>query len=312
MGVVCRHGLCNKSPSAWMPGSVPKMGSSTGASPSPSLRAGIAALIGLVVGLSGHTAQAQEWDIGSALIVGVGGAYTAAADESGVLWFNPALIALAEERGGFGLSYRRQYDLDELGEADASARYRAMRGLTVAAGFARFGESGLYQETRGIAALAEGLEEKWAFGAGLRYQRVEFGDGDMAFAGVSLDLGVAGRPVKNTTAGVSVRRITLDHLYAKAEQEPGSVVEASVAWSAPPDIVIAGVWSKQSDDDHSLGLGQRLRIASGAEFVSGLRFDPIRYTLGGRLTHRGGTIDYVYQSHPDLGGTHTIGIGWQW
>lgn len=245
-------------------------------------------------------------------MVGLGGAYTGAVSEPANVWFNPAVTALAEERGGFGLSYRRQYDLDELGEIDASMRHRWRHGLTVGAGFARFGESGLYLETRGTVAAAKALRDVYAIGIGVRYARTEFGDNEMAFAGASLDLGIAGRPVSDILAAFAVRGITLDGLYDNDDQNAGVISDASVAWSAPPDIVIAGVWSKEEGADSRFGLGQRLQIASGAEFVSGLRFDPVRYTLGARLTHRGGTFDYIYQSHPDLGGTHTIGIGWQW
>lgn len=255
---------------------------------------------------------AEDREFGSALIVGVGGAYAGTADEAAVIWFNPALMAMAGERGGFELSYRRQYDLDELGEINASVRHRLRHGLTLGAGFARFGQSGLYLETRGVAGIAETLHEKYALGVGLRYQRTEFGDNEMAFAGTSLDAGVAASPLPDIQAGIAVRGITLDELYVNEDQNPGVTTEASVAWSAPPDIVIAGIWSKEEGEVSRFGLGQRLRIASGVEFVSGLRFDPIRYTLGGHLTHRGGTIDYTYQGHPDLGGTHTIGIGWLW
>jgi len=255
---------------------------------------------------------AEEREFGSALIVGVGGAYAGAVDEPATIWFNPAVMALAGEPGGFGLSYRRQYDLDELGEVSASVRRQLRHGLTLGAGFARFGQSGLYLETRGVLAVAEQWREKYALGIGMHYSRTEFGDNEMAFAGAALDLGVTGHPVPDILAGFSIRGITLDKLYDSDSQNPGVTTEATVAWSSPPEIVIAGVWSKEEGQDSRFGLGQRLQIASGAEFVSGLRFDPVRYTLGARLIHRSGTFDYVYQSHPDLGGTHTIGIGWTW
>lgn len=280
--------------------------------PDPGVRAACLLAVVLVLTMLGSSVRAEEAWFGSALIVGVGGAYTGAVDEPANVWFNPAVQALAGERGGFGLSYRRQYDLDELGEIDASARHRLRQGLTFGAGFSRFGESGLYLETRGVVAAAGEWRNKYAVGVGVRYARTEFGDNELAFAGASLDVGMAGHPVSDILAGFSVRGITLDKMYEDDDQNSGVTTEASLAWSAPPDFVIAGVWSKEEGEDSRFGLGQRLQIAHGAEFVSGLRFDPVRYTLGARLTHRGGTFDYIYQSHTDLGGTHTIGIGWRW
>ena len=101
-------------------------------------------------------------------------------------------------------------------------------------------------------------------------------------------------------------------MYDDADLDPGVTTEVSVAWSAPPDITIGAVWSHEKGDDHRFGLGQRLQIVEGLEFVSGLRFDPVRYALGGRIFHGSGSIDYIYQSHADLGGTHTIGVAWHW
>ncbi len=258
------------------------------------------------------SALAEERDFGSALLIGMGGAYAGAADEPAVIWFNPGMSALAPVGGGFGLSYLRQYDLEELGEVDASIRHQMRHGLTLGVGFARFGESDLYLETRGVVSVAEHWHEKYAVGVGIRYERTEFGDNEMAFAGSSLQFGMAGRPQPDILAGISVRGIALDDLYDINDQDPGVTTEASVAWSSPQAITLAGVWSKEAGEDSRFGLGQRLQIASGAEFVSGLRFNPVRYTLGARLTHRSGTFDYIYQSHPDLGGTHAIGIGWTW
>jgi hypothetical protein len=255
---------------------------------------------------------AVDADFGSAQIVGVGGAYAASPDESGTIWFNPALIALGKDRGAFSLSYRRQFALDELSEADASVRQHVPHRITVGAGFARYGESGLFLETRGILALAHAMHDDCSAGVSVRYHRTEFGDGDMVYTGASADLGVAGRPLEDVLAAISLRRLTLSSMYDDAADDPGTIAEATIAWSAPPDITIAAVWSKEEGEDDRFGIGQRLHVASEAEFISGLRFDPIRFTLGGRIVHRGGSIDYVYQSHPDLGGTHVIGVGWAW
>lgn len=255
---------------------------------------------------------AGDEDFGSALLVGVGGAYAAAPGDAAVIWLNPAMVALARGRGELSISYRRLFELETLEELHASVRHRVGRVGTVGVGFARFGESGLYQESRGIFTLARRLKRGLAAGVGIQYERVEFGDNSHAASGASLDIGAALHPWGNTLVGLAVRNVSLDGTYPRSEDDRPVLVESSVAWSLPPDITIAGILSKEDGRDARFGVGQRLRVARHTEFLSGLRFDPIRYTLGGRLGHQRGALDYVYQSHPDLGGTHTIGASWRW
>jgi hypothetical protein len=117
--------------------------------------------------------------------------------------------------------------------------------------------------------------------------------------------------VENVIAAAALKRIGVDDYYDGVADDPGIVGEVSVAW-AVTDVAIGAAWSRRESDDDRFGVGQRLRLVEGLEFISGLRFDPVRYTLGGRFTHRSGSIDYVYLSHDDLGGTHTIGVSWTW
>ncbi|GAB4319822.1 MAG: hypothetical protein Kow0074_09660 [Candidatus Zixiibacteriota bacterium] len=267
---------------------------------------------GCMLLLSSVVVLAAEDDFGSAMIVGVGGAFAMTPDEPGVVWMNPALAGLAESRGGAELSYRKHFDLDELREMDASIRHRLFGPYTLAAAFARYGEQDLYLESRVTMALGRRLGERYAAGIGLEYNRTEYGTGNADYTGISLTLSAAAVPLDHVVAAVSVRRIAIDDFYDGVADNPGLLSEVSLAWSAPPDISIGAVWSRTEGDQDRFGIGQRLRLVEGLEFLSGLRFDPVRYTLGGRFTHRMGSIDYVYLSHGDLGGTHTIGVSWQW
>ncbi len=225
---------------------------------------------------------------------------------------NPALAAFAPTRGGASLSYRKHFELDALREMDASIRHHLFDDYTMSVAFARYGERDLYLESRLTGGFGRRLGNRYAAGLGIEYDRTEFGSGDAVYSGISLTLGAAAQPVDNVVAAASLRQIAIDDFYDGVADNPGVLGEISVAWSAPPDITVGAVWSRAEDSDNRFGIGQRLRLVEELEFISGLRFDPVRYTLGGRFTHRMGSIDYVYLSHNDLGGTHTIGVAWQW
>ena len=68
----------------------------------------------LLVLMVSACSYAGDEDFGSALIVGVGGAYAAAPGDAAAIWFNPAMMAIARGRGEFSISYRRLFELEAL------------------------------------------------------------------------------------------------------------------------------------------------------------------------------------------------------
>ena len=253
--------------------------------------------------------RATDDDFASASLVAVGGTYTVVPDAAALIWVNPAVASLCEHRGGAEFSYRRLYDLDALEEITAAARVRFHRRWEIGGGFSRFGDVDLYQETRATATVARTLLTHWAVGGSWQVERVEFGDNEERFAGSHLGLYAAGKPAPHVLAGAAVRHISLDRIYDDDDRTP--LVELSASWAAPPEIMIGGIWTIQRGENR-FGLGQRLTLTRGIEFLSGVTFDPVRYMLGARLSYVGGVIEYAYQSHPDLGGTHVFGFGWRW
>jgi hypothetical protein len=268
----------------------------------------------LIIAVLPVWAFAADDDFGSAAIVGMGGAYAALPSEAATIWFNPALSSLSLTFARGCLATRDLYQLQALEERTGSLVFHIGRGLSLGGGFSQFGQSGFYTESRAVLTAAKNVGRNWAVGAGLHYDRVEFGDNVNAYAGTSLDLGAASRPAPHIVASAVVRRIELERLYET--NNPPAMVELSAAWDGP-SITLAGIWSKSSGGKSRFGIGQSLLVArdlplgAGLVFVSGLRFDPIRYSLGARITGGGGSIDYVYQNHPDLGGTHAFGISFQ-
>ncbi|HUU44801.1 MAG TPA: hypothetical protein VM118_03625 [Acidobacteriota bacterium] len=262
--------------------------------------------------INGNAANrcAAQTDVGAAVLTGIGGAYGALVSEPLTIWYNPALTALDDTRGGVSLSYRHLFEMSDLEEITVGVVRHFRRPVTVGLGVTHLGEASVYEEFVGLTTIAVRPHTSASLGAGLRYRRTEFGDGAAAYAGATLDLGGAWRADTNWIAAVAVREITLDDLYRVGD--PPTVYDISLAWMLPPDLTVAGRWSKESGGESRFGVGQLLRINDQATFLSGLRFDPIRYALGARLTRQTLRIDYCYESHPDLGGTHAVGMSWWW
>ncbi|MBI5867685.1 MAG: hypothetical protein HZB43_05250 [candidate division Zixibacteria bacterium] len=269
----------------------------------------LASVLIVAVWRAGNCGATDE--AGSAAIVGIGGAYAGSADDAATIWLNPALTAFSTSFVTGSLATRNLYQLEALRERTGSVTVRIAKRAVVGAGFAQFGQPGLYTESHGVMIVSAEPWRKWTVGAGVRYDRVEFGDNTKAYSGSSIDLGVASRPLRQMVACAVISGITIDRLY-ESYTVP-AVVEMSAAWEGP-ELTLAGVWSKSSGESSRFGIGQSLQVARdlplgvSLTFLSGLRLDPIRYSLGARILARGGSLDYAYQSHPDLGGTHVLGV----
>ncbi|HEX9750314.1 MAG TPA: hypothetical protein VGB22_03345 [candidate division Zixibacteria bacterium] len=264
-------------------------------------------ILGVVAGASSVGAQEE---FGSATLQALGGVYTIVPGEPSVVWLNSA--TMANGAGGVEVSYRRLFDLEQMDEVVASAFWRVNPWLGLGGGGAHFGESGLYEEFRAIGAASVRALRSLRFGVALEYQREEYGSGNAVFSGLGADLSASWRLHESWIAAIGVRRLALDEIYDGIynDANPGVIFDASVAWSLPPELTIGGRWFREDGGADRFSLGQRLRLVDGIDLLTGLRFDPIRYSLGGRISLRGVRIDYAYISHSELGGTHGIGIAW--
>lgn len=259
------------------------------------------------VGVWASTVLAQEYDFGSALSQGVAGIVTLLPSSPSVITSHPSLLGFADQPTAAELSYRQLYGLTELEDLAIQARHRIHRA---SAGFAinRFGESGLYQEYAVSAGSSLLLKPQLSLGMAVEYRSAEFGDGQSRYAGANLLLSASYRPAASTLTSVSVRRIEIDPLYDDYDSEP--TYEAAVAWKSPSEVALGAVWTRERDGDHRFALGQVLKLGRNLEVLSGLRFDPVRYSLGGRAFYQGMSLVYAYNGHPDLGSTHSFGLGW--
>lgn len=251
--------------------------------------------------------SAQEYAFGSALTQSVAGAVALVPHSPSVSSTCPALLGFAAPKSSAELSYRQLFGLGEMEDFALHASHRMHRasgGLSVT----RFGQSGLYQEYSLSGALAYRFRLDLTAGVGLQYTSAEFGEGDSRYAGADLVLSVAYRPVTSLLVSSAIRRLDLDRIYDSYVTDP--VYEVSLAWASPSEVSLGAIWTREGPGDHRFALGQILNLTENLDFLAGLRFDPIRYTLGGRALYRGMSLAYAYEGHSDLGATHSFGLGW--
>lgn len=238
----------------------------------------------------------------------VGGIFTIIPDQPSQATTNAALLVHEDSRLAAELSYSEPYGMSELEQVSLYGKARLHR-LGFGIGIARAGQSGLYQETAINLAVAFRVRPELGVGGTFTHLRTEFGDNTMAFAGSSLAFSVSASPVASILIGATARNLVTNDLYEGEINQP--IGEVSIAWSAPPDVTIGGSWTKQRRGDSRFGLGQVIRLHKSVDFLAGLRFDPVRFSLGGELAFHGASLVYCYQGHPDLGATHSFGLAWR-
>lgn len=250
---------------------------------------------------------AQEYSFGSALTQSVAGAVALVPNSPSVSSTCPALMGFAVPQSSAELSYRQLFGLSDLEDFALHAvhsMHRVSGGLSIM----RFGKTGLYQEYSLSGALAYRFRQDLTVGAGLQYTSAEFGDGQSRYAGANLVVSAAYRPVASLIVSSAIRRLALDRIYDGYVTDP--VFEASLAWTSPSEVSLGAIWTREGQGDHRFALGQILNLTDNFDFLAGLRFDPVRYTLGGRALYREMSVVYAYEGHSDLGATHSFGLSW--
>lgn len=267
----------------------------------------IALVVMLLVPATAASTSAQEYHFGSATSQGVAGVVTLIPSSPSVMTTHPSLLDFASGRQSAELSYRQLFGLSSFEDFSAQGRYR-FRSVSGGLTLSRFGESELYQEYFLSAACALLLKRELSVGIAVRYASVEFGDGVERYAGGDIAISASYRPVSTLLMSSAVRSIVLDRVYDADDGTP--VFETSVAWSSASEVSLGGIWTREPDGAHRFALGQTLTLTPHLDFLAGLRFDPIRYALGGRARYSALALSYAYEGHPELGATHSFGIAW--
>lgn len=234
----------------------------------------------------------------------LGGAGVALQGSPWAVLVNPAALAPLEHRVLAAAYTPSTFGLAELSRAGA-AYAEPFGGFSLGASAATFGFE-LYRETE--IALAGGIDvtETVSAGAALRacFLAVEGYGQDFS---VAVDVGVLVRFAESLTWGVAIGNVNGARITAEREPLP-RVFVTGVAYRPVPDLTLTLDLAK--DPEHPLEVrgGAGFRILNALELRAGTATEPSAFTAGAGVEWDLLRFDYAFESHPDLGPTHRIGL----
>ncbi len=259
------------------------------------------------VAAAGAENAAGLFELGlSARAFGVGGAFTALADDESSVLHNPA--ALGTLRGmGFTSLFVRQFGGVSYGAVGVATSYVGLAAVFVDSGWIESGASGFRYASQGIVASAGVPVGPVSFGARWRFYRASSpasGSGWSFDPAALLDFDVVRVGVVYEGA------FTQGIVYAGGGEESWDQqvrVGLVVRLSPSEDVV----WSVTADGIDLLGLSPRL--AAGIEawiggFGARMGFDGIGPTFGVSLRFDGLELDWAYAIRADLGDSHRVSL----
>lgn len=234
----------------------------------------------------------------------LGGAGVALQGSPWAVLANPAALAPLEHRALAAAYTPSTFGLTELSRAGA-AYAEPFGGFSLGASAATFGFE-LYRETE--LALAGGIDvtESVSAGGTLRacFLAVEGYGQDFT---VAVDVGVLVRFAESLTWGVAIGNVNGARITAEREPLP-RVFITGVAYRPLPQLTL--VLDLAKDPEHPLEVrgGAGFRILDALELRAGTATEPSAFTAGAGVEWDLLRFDYAFESHPDLGPTHRIGL----
>ncbi len=288
----------------------------------------LAALLVLTSPASRAAETASFLDIGvGARALGMGGAYTALADDANSLYWNPAGLAKLEKRE-FTASHAEMYEstrLDFLAYAHPTSQGTFSAGLTYLSQGKIEGRDSLGRQTAGFdasdAALSAGYARKLGFaelGASVKYIRSHIGSTEAQT--VAADVG-AKREFGNVTVGAALRnlgpglkfadqrndlplRFAAGAAYRFAEGHAAAVEVVNGPRGAGTDAAFGGEFQAVKN------LYLRGGYTTQTAITGGSGFDVARgLTLGLGFRNEKWSLDYAVLPSGELGRSHRFSLG---
>ena len=253
----------------------------------------------------------------------MGGAYSAVGGEANTIFYNPAgLVELHNEaRIGYCRIFNSEYlMLKTAAFASAMTPKLGVAAIGVQALDCDYMDENL--ESEKVYRLAHGftlvndvytqLHVGWS--ANIYHLAIDsFGD-DTAFG---LDFGALAVLHQRTRIGFTVTNVNGPRMGADNRFELPQRLSAGVAYEPYPGVLTT-VELKKSFNTATESEDTITQIHSGVEVTlferlalrAGVRNNPASYSMGMGLEVRGVLVDYAYNTHQVLGGTHHFGIGY--
>ncbi len=238
--------------------------------------------------------------------VGLSGAYTSLAKDAYAPFWNPAALGEITAREAVTF-YSQMHSMASLSRSGAAYAQKTRAG-TMALGFSQFG-TGTYREQEIIFSHGFIISSKLNAGYSLKNLLLKI-DGFGSASKFAFDLGFQSGLTERLDVSLSGRNLNRPAFGAQKEPLP-SVWTSGFAFKVMPGLLLA------CDLE---GLGSSPKFKTGLELElsptfavrGGLANGPTRFSGGFRASHGRLSLDYAYQHHAFLAGSHHMGISFSW
>jgi len=216
-------------------------------------------------------------------------------------FLNPAGLARLDRAESF-LSYSDQFGLRELSQ-EAIGIGLHFKKLGVGLGVANFGKADFYQEQRVNLSAGKEIISGVDLGITASYLMLK-AEGYETQSAVALDLGFEWEKSKFEIGG-AVKNVN-------QPQIGGDVVlrnyDLGLLYKALPEVNLSAGLYYDIDFKEQVQLGQELNLSDNFALRAGFQTEPNRYSFGAGFLWKRMEIDYAYVNHPELGGSHGVGM----
>ena len=236
---------------------------------------------------------------------GMGGAFTAVADDVSAIDLNPAGLFQVERASG--LAYGKLL----YGGAGAGLHTATIAGCIPVRRVGTFGirlqETGVSEMSQRSLKLAHGfkLANDLAFGYGLNAYNLAQQDYGQGFA-FGVDVGMFARIYKVWSIGFYAHNLNMPTLGG---DELPRLLVFGLGFSPSPGINSAVDVSKEPGMPTRVCIGQEFRIIEDYLTVrAGVETEPVSMSFGLRSGYKLFHVDYAFRTHPTLPATHSLGL----